>query len=367
MGKWADMKRHPQVIQGMKLGTLLRALARNDFRVDSACLGRLAYLVILGVFNSLYAGCETFFNGREIKESDITHPPLFVLGHWRSGTTHLHNLLSLDENFACPTAYQALFPHHFLFSQVGGLLFDVLAPHKRPMDNVAFAASVPHEDEFALAAATAVSPYLAALFPVTGDPGYSELDPRLLPKEALEDWKKAFMLFLKKLTLSEDRRIVLKSPPHLGRVATLLEMFPDAKFVHIVRDPYVVYASTHKLWSDSFRFAHLQLPSLENVDHLILTWYVTLFSLFERDRARIPEGSLFEMKFEDLEATPVETLRDMYQSLGLGGFESFSPRASKYLDSLNGYEKNVHHVEDWVRAKVGTAWRRTFERYDYPL
>lgn len=367
MGKWADIRRHPQVIQGMKLGTLLRAVARNDFRVDRICLGRLAYLVVLGVFNSMYAGCETLFNGREIRSADIPQAPLFVLGHWRSGTTHLHNLLSLDENFASPTAYQALFPHHFLFSQVGGLVFDLVAPRRRPMDNVAFAASVPHEDEFALAAATGVSPYLAALFPVTGDPYHAELDPLRLPKDELEAWKEAFILFLKKVTLSEDRRLVLKSPPHLGRVATLLEMFPDAKFVHIVRNPYTVYASTHKLWSDSFRYAHLQVPSPEIVDRHILTWYTKLFTLFERDRPFIPAGALFEMKFEDLEKDPVETLRAMYRSLGMENFEPFSCKVSQYLDSLNGYEKNVHHIDEKDRAKVAAMWSDTFERYGYPV
>lgn len=367
MGKWADMKRHPQVIQGMKLRTLLSALAHNDFRVDTACLGRLAYLVVLGVFNSMYAACETVFNEREIRSTEISHAPLFVLGHWRSGTTHLHNLLSLDENFAYPTAYQALFPHHFLFSQAGGFIFDFLAPRKRPMDNVAFGASVPHEDEFAMAALTAVSPYLAALFPLTGDPHHSELDPLLLPKAALEAWKEGFILFLRKITLSENRRIVLKSPPHLGRVAVLLEMFPDAKFVHIVRNPYAVYASTHKLWRDSFYYVHLQVPPPEVVDHLVLTWYTKLFSLFERDRHLIPEGSLFEMKFEDLELHPREKLREMYQSLELENFEPFSHRVSQYLDSLSGYEKNVHRIDERDRVKVASAWSDTFHRYGYPI
>ncbi|WP_427846519.1 sulfotransferase [Aromatoleum aromaticum] len=37
-------------------------------------------------------------------------PPIFVLGHWRSGTTHLHNLLSLDPQFAYPNFYQVTNP-----------------------------------------------------------------------------------------------------------------------------------------------------------------------------------------------------------------------------------------------------------------
>jgi omega-hydroxy-beta-dihydromenaquinone-9 sulfotransferase len=167
--------------------------------------------------------------------------------------------------------------------------------------------------------------------------------------------------------LSEGLRLVLKSPPHLGRVGTLLEMFPGAQFVHIVRDPYAVYASTHKLWRDSFAYVHLQKPSSELVDELILSWYTELFSLFERDRPLVPSGSLYEVKYEDLEAHPIETLRALYEAFGLSGFGDFEKRACAYLDSLKDYQKNVHSVTDADREKVQDRWRRTFDQYGYSV
>jgi omega-hydroxy-beta-dihydromenaquinone-9 sulfotransferase len=357
----------PQVIQGMTLGNLLRVLARNDFRVDPECTGRLAYLLVLGVFNSIYGACETVFSARQIRTVEIDPPPLFILGHWRSGTTHLHNLLSLDENLTSPTAFQSLFPHHFLFTGVGAALFNWVAPGKRPMDNMAFSADTPHEDEFALAAHSTVSPYMKFLFPVTGDDGYSEMDPKRLPKEALERWKDSLVLFMKKLSLSNRGRIVLKSPPHLGRVSTLLEIFPRAQFVHIVRDPYRVYLSTRKLWTDGLSAAHLQIPQPESVDELILSWYVELFSLFEKDRELVPAGSLYEMKFEDLEAEPIKTLRGMYAGLGLSGFEPFEERLEIYMKSIGGYEKNSYHMSEADREKVRRVWGNNFERYGYRI
>ncbi len=367
MGRLKEKLARPQVIQGMTLGTLLKVLARNDFHVDRGCLGRLAHLCILAVFNSIYGACESFFNTDDIQAVSIEHAPLFVIGHWRSGTTHLHNLLSLDENFTAPTAYQCLFPGHFVFSQVGGLLFNLIAPKKRPMDNVPFASYVPHEDEFALAADAAVSPYMKILFPVTGDAPYSELDPTRLGHESLDQWKQSLTLFLKKLTLSEKRRIVLKSPPHLGRVALLLEMFPDAQFVHIVRDPYVVYRSTWKLWQDSLFFSHLQVPDRELVDEIILSWYEELFALFDRDRRLIPQGALHEMKFEDLEQRPLDALSALYEELSLPGFDPFQKRAAAYLESISNYEKNAHTMDELSREKVSRRWRDTFDRYEYPL
>jgi omega-hydroxy-beta-dihydromenaquinone-9 sulfotransferase len=357
----------PQIIQGMTLRNVLEVMARHEFQIDASCLGRLAHLLALGVFNSIYGGCETFFNAQEINEVQIEHPPLFVLGHWRSGTTHLHNLLSHDPNFAFPTAYQASFPHHFIFSQVGGAIFDRLAPTKRPMDNMAFSSLVPHEDEFALAAHATVSPYLRFIFPVTGANGYSKFDPDDLPPEALERWKRSFTMFLKKVTLSEGKRIVLKSPPHMGRLRTLLELFPKAQFIHIVRNPYMVYLSTRKLWSDSLAFACLQVPGPEQVDEIILSSYCELFALFNRDRSLIPDGALHEMKFEDLEADPVGRLQELYEGLGLSGFDQFEGRVCPYLEQIKKYEKNHHRLDEVSRQKVADRWRSTFECYGYTM
>lgn len=365
--RWREKQQKPQVIQGMTLGTLLKVLARNGFQVDTECLGRLAQLVVMGVLNHVYGACEALFNGREIRRTTMEQPPLFVLGHWRSGTTHLHNLISLDERFASPSAFQSLFPHHFLFTQVAGPLFDLIAPRTRPMDNVAFGSHVPHEDEFALAALSGTSPYLCLLFPVTQDRSCSNLDPKCLPSDALAKWKGSFLLFVKKVWISEGRRIVLKSPPHMGRISVLFEMFPDAQFVHIVRNPYRVYLSCHKLWRDSFTNTHLQIPSEALVDETILSWYERLFELFERDRRLIPSGKFHEMKFEDLESDPVGTLAKMYEGLGLQGFPAFERRLIPYLESIRGYKKNEYALDVRSRDKVSRRWRRAFEQYGYEI
>ncbi|MDQ7785544.1 MAG: sulfotransferase [Desulfomonilaceae bacterium] len=346
---------------------LLRVLKRNGFRIDTACLSRLGYLVAMGVLNHVYGACESLFNARRIQAVRIEQAPVFIIGHWRSGTTHLHNLLSLDDNLAAPSAYQAFFPRHFVFTHTAATLFDLFAPRKRPMDNVVFGSDVPQEDEFAVAALSSVSPYLRVLFPVTCDLGYAELDPLALPEGALNRWKDSLTLFVKKLTLFYGKRIVLKSPPHTARVGILLEMFPDAKFIHIVRNPYTVYMSTHGLWRDMFANAHLQLPTPGVVDELILKWYVELFRLFERDRALIPKGSLYEVKYEDLEARPLESLQGAYQVLGLSGFAGLRERVTQYLEVIKGYRKNNHDLDDDAKQKVARHWKRTFQQYGYPL
>lgn len=365
--KSSDGHKAPQAVQGMKLGTLLKVLARNDFAVDTQCLGRLAHLIVLGTLNSVLGTAESIFNGRKIKHSHIDHPILFIIGHWRSGTTHLENLLTLDERFSYATAYQTMFPHHFMCTKNARWVFDLIAPKKRPMDDVAFAADVPHEDEFALAATSTISPYMRFLFPVTGDPGYSDVSMDGWSREMLETWKSCFLEFLRKMTLSQDGRILLKSPPHLGRVATLVEMFPDAQFVHIVRDPYAVFMSTRKLWMKTLAFSHLQIPDPRQIEEIIFSWYVKLFELFERDRQAIPKRAFFELKFEDLESRPAETLRSLYSALSIPGFDDYEKKLLHYLKSIKDYQKNVHELDPFTKQKVANRWGFNFRRYKYEI
>ena len=356
-----------QTITGMNLSTLVKVLLRHRCRVNVRYLHRLAYLFVAAAFNSYVMRLEKACDGPNIAATELVAPPIFVLGTWRSGTTHLHNLLNCDPTFTCPTSYQVMFPHHFVYSQKWGVwYFVIIGPHKRPMDNVALLGSTPHEDEVALLSLSGVSPYLRNLFPVNAD-GYSALDPDHLSPKALEEWQAAFRLFLKKLSFSKGKRIVLKSPPHMGRVALLLKMFPGAKFVHIVRNPYVVYLSSKKLWQSGLAPSHLQKPTPQTVDELILSWYTELFSLFERDRGLIPPGSLCELHFEDLESSPRECLERLYEELGLPGFDVFWERAEAYLTRLLGYKKNKYTLTDDDRAKVSQCWLSTFERYGYPL
>ncbi len=357
-----------QAIPGMNLSILVKVFLRNHGRVNWRYLPRLAFLFLLGGLNSYLACLEDAVDGKDIAAAQLVGPPIFILGYWRSGTTHLHNLLSCDPVFTCPTSYQAMFPHHFVYSQPWGAgIFNVFSPGKRPMDNVALYGDTPHEEEMALAALCGVSPYMQVLFPATGDGAYSAVDPAKLPPGALAEWQTNFRLFLKKLSFSKGKRIVLKSPPNLGRISVLLNMFPGAKFIHIVRNPYTVYLSSQKLWRSGLAYSHLQKADPRKLEELILSWYTELYALFERDRHLIPPGSLSELRFEDLETSPRECLENLYTELDLPNFEGCWQRAAEYLRKLGKYKKNRHRLGEEDRAKVSQRWAFNFARYGYPL
>jgi hypothetical protein len=357
-----------QAVPGMKFSTLCRVLLRNKMQVNWRYFPRLAFLMILSGLNSYLASLEDAVDGEDIAAAQLVAPPIFIIGYWRSGTTHLHNLLNCDPGLTCPTSYQAMFPHHFVYSQPWGAgIFNAFTPGKRPMDNVAIHGSTPHEEEMALAALCGVSPYMQALFPATGDGAYAAVDPAKLPPRALADWQTNYRFFLKKLSFSKDKRIVLKSPPHLGRIAILLDMFPGAKFINIVRNPYAVYLSSQKLWRSGLAYTYLQKADPEKLDELILSWYSELHALFERDRRLIPSGSFTELRFEDLETSPRECLARLYADLDLPNFEGCWANAAEYLGKLGRYKKNRHRLVEADRATVSRRWACSFARYGYPL
>src|SRR5204863_6827505 len=136
------------------------------------CAIHPAYLYIAGTVTGVSC-CHTALRyiqdqwyGSRVDRTPIREAPLFIIGHWRSGTTLLHELLILDQRHTFPNTYQCLAPNHFLLTErVFSRLFGFLLPSRRPMDNMAAGWDKPQEDEFALCMLGQPSPYLTIAFP----------------------------------------------------------------------------------------------------------------------------------------------------------------------------------------------------------
>ena len=120
----------------------------------------------------------------------------------------------------------------------------------------------------------------------------------------------------------------------------LLELFPDAKFVHVHRSPYEVYASTRNLHRRVLAFMSLQkLDGTGDVEAL-LSLYEQMMRRFFADSTLIPAGNLVDVRFEDLERDPLGEMRRVYEKLGLPGFGTVEPSLRRYIAGQSGYRKN---------------------------
>lgn len=368
---WRDrLLRHlgAGVLGGITLGEWVRLLRDNHPAPSSRYVLRGLAVSHQSLWNSVLGWYESRRYAARVGAAAVP-PPVFVLGHWRSGTTHLHNLLTLDGRFAFPNSYQVSFPHTFLTTEaVSSRLLGLFLPPRRPMDNVEWDMRSPQEDEFALAALTGQSPCLGWAFPRRRDHYDRYLTLRGVPAVEVARWKDALVRFLKKLTWKYGGRpLVLKSPPHTCRIKLLLELFPRAKFVHIRRDPYAVFQSSRLLFRTVFELHRIQRPLAEDLDDWILRQYRAMYEAYFEERGLIPAGQFHEIAFEELEENPVAQVRRAYEALGLPEFGQAEPALRRYVESIAGYRKNEFpDLPADLRARIAGAWRPCFEEWGYP-
>ncbi len=313
---------------------------------------------------------ETVRYGSAIRRVRIEQAPVFVLGHWRSGTTHLHNLMSQDSSLAYLSMYQAMVPNCSLVGErwLKPLLARIV-PAKRPMDNMLWPMDAPQEEEIPLAKLTPYSFYVRFLFPLKS--------PRLFRKYVLlqgasksvtAELKRKYLHLLRVATLhAGGKRLVLKNPVNTARVPLLLELFPDAKFIHACRCPYDVFASTAHLHDRMLRITTLQEIPRDNKSEAILSLYEDMMRRFFADRALIPAGNLVQVRFEDLERDPLGELRRVYETLNLPGYAETEPAFQAYIASQHAYRKNRLELSADNRRGINERWAFAFEELGYAM
>jgi omega-hydroxy-beta-dihydromenaquinone-9 sulfotransferase len=350
----------------MNLKGWWRLLVRNRFRVEKRYWHQAAVITLLSLFHSLYGNWQWVWVARRAARTEIKDTPLFVIGHWRSGTTLLHELLALDERHTAPTTYQCLVPNHFLMSEdFVRRWLKFLLPSHRPMDDMPVGWDRPQEDEFGLCNMGLPSPYLTIAFPNHPPQDQEYLTLEGLPPEDLEHWKEGFLRFLRQITYLTKKRIVLKNPLGTCRIKVLLEMFPEAKFVHIVRDPFALFASTVNLWKVLYREHGLQKPRFEGLEEHVFCTFERMYERFDADKKRIPDGHLCETRYEDLVRDPIGNLRMIYDALHLGEFEGALPAIEAYITATGEYRGNLNLPSSELREEIAMRWAGYMRQYGY--
>ena len=379
----------------------------------------------MACLNSVLAVPERLFFHDKVTKTDLHPSPVFVLGHPRTGTTLLHSLLALDDRFAYCNTFCAGFPSCFLwFEGVGKRLFAGVMDETRPMDNVKLDFDLPQEDELAtnVLSGGAVSPYMplflmkqeAEFRPFyafdnkrdgrshdekenNNDNGARHDKDENLPDEqmsvARKQWTDAFLWLCRKLTLratktsplpsntTTPKPLLLKSPVHTARIRLLLNLFPDAKFVYIHRHPFDVFRSAAHMADTTYWYTYLNSPTDEEIQEFILRQYEILWERYEEGRElllSLPNTNsnetntdrLVEISFEELTASPIETLQNLYRRFG---WEREWERGMEQtyrseLDGVKSFERNQHNeLSDELKKVVEKRWGGSFRRLGYTV
>lgn len=359
-------------------GNLMQPLALGSFRnwvsllkeqeVPPRFWGRAMYVSLTSLLFAPVRAYQHWRYDRVFARVQVKQAPIFVLGHWRSGTTHLHNLLTQDRRFGYVSALQVIAPDFFY---VAGESFKTLlrkgTPENRMIDNMAWSIDSPQEEEMALGNMSPHSFYLFWSFPQKAQEYFQRYAVfEDASREMIEEWKAAYVDVLKKATLNmKGRRLVVKNPVNTGRIPVLLEMFPNAKFIFLHRNPYDVFLSTRNLYRKTLPHSQLQEISDAEVDKNILTFYEGLLRHYLRDRELVPKQNLIEISYAALDENPMSTIRRIYQRLNFWHFSRVRGRLRQYLDSLSGYKKNRYEISAEDIRKVNARWQFAFDAWGY--
>jgi hypothetical protein len=360
---------------GYQLGTLtfirpsnIARFARLLPEMDVRLSGRAALMTAASVAAAPLALAESLTFRKQLRATSV-QPPVFIIGHWRSGTTHLHNLLCQDPMFGYLTMYQAMAPDCSLVGNpwLRKLLSRVM-PVQRPMDEMAWPLDAPQEEEIALGKVLPWSFYSQFLFPRRARELFHThvLFDGAAPSD-IEHWKRQYLRILKVASLhANGRRLVLKNPVNTARMGLLFEMFPSAQFIHIHRDPYEVFSSTRNLHRKILAFSALQRVSHSELDDTVLHLYEAMMRSFLEEKQRIPRHQLIDVRYDELVQRPLEVMERLYAQLGYDHFEEARPRLEAYLQSLEGYRKNsfaaLTHDET---SRIEARWDFAFAALGY--
>ena len=356
------------LIAGMRLSRFIKLIMKNGMSLRPKYLVRFLFLLQNGVWASIFHRKEKSIYKDLIKQHKLPDDPIIIVGHWRTGSTFLHQLLAFDPNLVTSNVFQGSIPDSFLTSRKSyEPIMGRALKGTRPMDQVKLSMDEPLEDEYALFRLCSYSPLERVIFPKSNKYFLNDF-PGFLPEgDKLEEWKEAVRYFYKKLTINNNKVILIKNPFHSFRIKTLNEIFPNARYIHIIRHPHRVVPSTIRMWDivgtqNSMNTKWVK-PSVEEVSGLLNEMLLQI----ETDLKDLPVERHCELKFEDLEKNPIEEIKLVYKHLNVQFSEEFEQQINNFLISVKGYQKNKYTIPEGDKLEINNILKSWMEEKNYSL
>jgi hypothetical protein len=290
--------------------------------------------------------------------------PVFIVGLPRTGTTHLHGLMSEDPHNRAPLTWEVMYP---------------AAPASTPVEIARARALTTNRLQWA----NRLAPEFMRIHPIAPD----------LPQECIAITAQVFMSIQFHTThnvpsyqdwfenASQDlgfdfhyrllqhlqakrsgTRWVLKAPGHLFALEGLLKRYPDAKIIQTHRDPLRVMASMashatvlRRAFSDAAEPRQIAADWAER--------WARALDRFLAVRDRAPAAQFLDVDYDAIEREPLATVERVYDFLGW----PLTTEARAAMSSFLGANpKNKHGVHRYSLEEYGlsrSAQLARFSRY----
>jgi omega-hydroxy-beta-dihydromenaquinone-9 sulfotransferase len=313
--------------------------------------------------------------------------PTFIFANARSGTTLLHRLMSLDsERFVAPKLYQTLLPavtYHRLIPALAEL-------DRRRLGNRLHAVvdwinrryltgwegihdirlEMPEEDE---------GPWLYTLLTAHTSILFTDIDrfERSLWFDRLEpSTRQRHMRYYEHLiqrlvyATGGGRSYLNKNVMFSHRVRSVLEHFPDARFIYLVRHPYDAIGSMVRMWYVAWAAHSPDVPEDSPQVRALVQLCVDYYRYALECRSFVPAEQFMAVRFDELVADPEGTIEGIYAHFGIPMGADFRARlaeATRGADRFKSAPTHQYSLEQFgvSREAVYDQLRDLFDEFGF--
>lgn len=354
-------------LAGARLTTFFRVLKGN--RVAPRYYLKIGITSVLALLVSALQWVDWLHGARKRNRYSFKESPLFIIGHWRSGTTLLHNILTKDPVAGYVTTYHSVFPNSLNIKWLFKTFMRIFMPSERPGDGMKMSVDLPQEDEYALSNISHRSFYHFFYFPST----YRNLYKGFIRFEAMDEdeqvqWKLNYhKMVIKALLNTHGKRAVLKNPVNTARMRPLNSIFPEANFIFMIRNPLIVYLSTKKFFGELFPTVNLEAFSEEELSDLILEVYSRLIRDYLEDKKWLNSKRILELRYESMQLDPLKEVEKIYKHFNFSDFEELKPDFQAYLESINGHATDSYSMDQKELDRVLEKLEFAMQHWNYGI
>jgi len=302
--------------------------------------------------------------------------PMFIIAPPRSGTTLTQKLMSLDEQrFAYSKMYQTILPSVCwqwivqglarLDEICGGPLAKLIGWAERKWfggwDKLhKMRLNEPEEDDgffvytFVTEAIYLLFPYIEELW----EAGFADMLPAKRRRRVMRYYRSCLQRQL--YANGRDKTILSKATQFCGSIQSLLEEFPDARFITIVRHPYEAVASHVSVFYPVWRMHSPEIDRKSAVSaayaKLAVEWYRHLHTTL----GKLDPAQYYCIDYRDLVRDPQGTIRDVYEHFGFAMSEELAAKLAAAAQKGRRFKsEHVYTLEEfglsrqWIQNELG--------------
>ena len=269
--------------------------------------------------------------------------PVFVIGLPRSGTSLLFNLLSLDLAHRSPmyweimhlmplTKTQAARKRREFKTNTELKLAKTIIPKLRAIHTIR--ATTPEECQ-----QIATMNIRSFVYMCMADvPEYVEY-LKSTSFDSVFKWHKKFYQVLE--LNGKPRRWLLKDPSHIGHIPEILKEYPNAKFIHIHRDPTESVASFCSL-TKNVRMAFSKKIDTDNIGKTVIDFWNHNLTKGMEDRKSLSSDQIVDIQYSEFVKNPLDHIKNTYQQLNFDMNIQTENKIQKYLEQDKNILKPEH-------------------------